>query len=151
MNSELVAKVVGCFEEARNAIERDELKKKIRTRARNLATDVYYHGAAYVIALCAARSKREAIEKALSASDCKALLTEIREVMKDAKDEELSYAVYGAILVHALKSVGHFRNSKNLKDVLEEAVRASSVVDAKASLVAHWIKLLAEASFPVER
>nr|KJR73064.1 MAG: hypothetical protein TU35_08040 [Thermoproteus sp. AZ2] len=129
--------------EAHISDQADEVKKSYAQRARHFHTDIYTIGTAYVIATAAARSTAKAVELGLSAPNCEELVKGIGEFK--LKSEEKAYALYGGVLLYALKR-GNYISSTNLGDAILELSSAQHVTLA-AYKYAEWLKKLAEAYF----
>jgi len=117
-----------------------------RARARSIPTDVAVHGVTYALTLIAARSNYKAIEVGLRAGGCKEAIEGVREVLKDADTEELSYGVYGAVVAYVMKSSGIVK-STSFRELIEETLRDPSL-RLKAMMVFEWVKRFSEAYIP---
>jgi hypothetical protein len=119
-----------------------DIQSRYASRARSLISDLYVLGPAYVVAVAAARSSKDAVELGLRAESCR----EVVEGVMNAREgpEWKAYALYGAVLLYTMKKVGVV-SSTSFEDVLVELKRPSSAL--KSREVARWIKLLAEAYF----
>ncbi len=142
---------IECTKAIKSLVE-EELKKNNKKpgevaelyaqRTRRFLTDLYTLGLAHVIAISAARSSAELVEKGLTAKNCE----EVARSMLSAKLEEdkASYALYGAVLLYALKRGGHI-DAENFADALAAAN------DPALNLISYrygeWLKRLAEAYF----
>ena len=146
----LLRTIVDCFEELNKAIVDTGVKKSLRARARNMAADIYYQGVAYTIAVCAARSRREAVEWGLFSEGGEDIVKGVSKYIAHEDREGLSYAIYGATILYLLKQLGFFERAQSLEEVLREALEKAHLINERAGQVALWIKRLAEASFPVE-
>ena len=124
-----------------------EVAKKLRTRARQLHSDIYFTGTAYVVALTAARSGarngRPCIMHGLDADSCGEA---VRRAMECAEGVEgKSYAAYGAALLYALKSLGLVQRRDSLSALLDDLMSAGASVDEEAARFAEWFKRIVEA------
>ena len=140
---------IECVEElAKRATPGDELRRRFRARARQLHSDLYYQGVAYVVAIAAARSeKADVLEKALQLADCKSFIE--LALGQKAKAEELSYLLYGGMMLAALKKQGVV-SSTALADLLKNELldpRKASLAGSVALKFAEWAKRMAEAMF----
>jgi len=120
--------------------------KNFRARARSVPADVAVHGITYALTVLAARSNYRAIEVGLIASECVGVVERVREVLKDASSEELSYGAYGAVVVYVMKSAGMIK-SNNFKELIEETLR-DPLLRLKARMVFEWVKRFSEAYIP---
>jgi len=126
----------------------DEAKKRFKTRARSMVSDLYSSGVAYVVSICAARSSAIAVELGLSASNPEGFIKVIenKNVAKNygvSGDEECGYAIYGASILYALKVFG-LLNTNKLGDAIRELL-GNTLADRKAFQFAIWLKRFAEA------
>jgi len=116
------------------------IAKKFRARARAIPTLVFTNGFAYTITLLAARSSKSLIELGFR-ENCKSIVDEATKFRVD--DEELSYGLYGAILLHLLRKMGALK-AVNFREVVAESLR-DIAVDMKAMQVVEWLKRFTEA------
>ncbi|MEZ0248074.1 MAG: type III-B CRISPR module-associated protein Cmr5 [Thermoproteus sp.] len=136
-------KALRCVE----AVERHcpgEVRAAFRTRARQMASELYYVGAAYVMAVLAARSSEKDIfrDEALDAA--------VRSICESkSSKEEKGYALYGVCLRDALKELG--LPADGLSSTLRQLRKMAGLVEARLYEYADWLKKLAEAKFETER
>jgi len=107
-----------------------------------MITDLYVNGTAYVISMCAARSSAEAVELGLTAPRLDDLLEEVRK--NSLARQEPGYAIYGAVLLYALRQLGVLENCRTLGDALRELMD-NHFADRKAYYFASWLKRFTEA------
>lgn len=124
---------------------RDEIKRRFRSRTRDLLSNIYSNGVAHTISICAARSSAEAVEIGLSSSKVDDLVRMCKDAHKIGikGDEELGYALYGASILYVLKTLG-IVNANNLREAIKELL-GNSLADKKAFQVGIWLKRFAEA------
>ncbi|MEM1598021.1 MAG: type III-B CRISPR module-associated protein Cmr5 [Pyrobaculum sp.] len=129
------------------AVERrcsGEARAAFRTRARQIASDLYYVGAAYVVAVLAARSSEGDIFRG---DDLDAAVKRICE--SDKSREEKGYALYGVCLREGLKTLGI--SVDGLSTTLRQLKRQAGLVEARLYEYVDWLKKLAEAKFEKEK
>jgi len=117
-----------------------------RARARSVPTDIAVHGITYALTVLAARSNYKAIEVGLTASECAEVVEKVREVLKDADNEELSYGTYGAVVIFIMKSAGMIK-SNNFEELIRETLK-DPLLRLKARTVFDWVKRFSEAYIP---
>lgn len=140
LRNEITLKISSCIETIATKTS-PEMKKKFRSRARDIAPDIFSKGLAYVLIYTAARSSARLVEKGLLVADCETMIKEIDG--ERIKDEEKGYAVYGALLLFILKEMNILRSktfSEAIKSVLNDPT-----IEIYASKAAEWIKRFAEA------
>lgn len=123
-----------------------EFLRSFRARARSVPTDIAVHGITYALTVLAARSSYKAIEAGLIASECAEVIEKVREVLKSADSEELSYGTYGAIVVYIMKSAGMIK-SNNFEELIRETLK-DPLLRLKARMVFEWVKRFSEAYIP---
>ena len=146
--SEIVKDIAECVElvaNLSNAVEKgSEIASGFRTRARSIPSVLFANGFTYTVTLLAARSSRSLIELGFR-DNCKAIVDEAVKMFNEKKldKEEMSYGLYGAILVHILRKMGAIKTS-NFKDLVTESI-TNTALDLKAWQVVEWLKRFAEA------
>jgi len=121
-----------------------DVVKKFRSRARETPTYAFTNGLAYVITLLAARSSRNVVEHGfMKVGSCSDIVNKVISERGALKDEELSYGLYGAILVYIIKKADLIA-SNNFGELVREALN-NSTLDVKVRPVFEWIKRFAEA------
>lgn len=124
-----------------------ELKRSLRSRARDLPSELFSKGLAYTLAYTSSRGSLRIIELGLKADSCDQLLSAIKNTM-GSESSKLSetmfgYSVYGALLLLSLKKAGVIKGSK-LSEVIREAM-AKPEVEVVVQAHAEWIKRFVEA------
>ena len=137
-----VTTAIECTKAIEELIDNPDIRKKYAQRARSLHTHIFSLGAAHVVSITAARSSRNAVETGLQLDDCRQVVERIKAT--SLGPEEKSYALYGAVLLYALRKLGYLQ-STTLADALLELIGAAS--DTMAYRQADWLKRLAEAYF----
>ncbi len=136
-------KALNCVELIERYCNKDA-KSAFRTRARQIPSEVYYVGAAYALAVLAARSSERDIFSHRSVEEgVKAICGN-----KDMSKEERGYALYGLCLVEALRALG--LSAENLGGALREVEARGKLVDMELGEFLDWVKKLAEAKFEAE-
>ena len=120
----------------------DDVKKRFKARARDMPTELFTKGFAYMITLTAARSNASLVEVGLRASRCADIMDRLSG-SRGLSEEEYGYAIYGAIILYILKQAGIISGS-SLSDVIKSSLN-DPTIDQHAILVVEWIKRLAEA------
>lgn len=140
MISDVEKKIVSNITECIDKIAElpDKVKKEFRNRAREMPSELFTRGFAYMITLSAARSSSELIEVGLKASSCKDLVERLKESPKIN-----SYALYGALVIYTLKQTGIYARDTIL-GVIKDSLN-NLIIDQYATVVVEWIKRLAEA------
>lgn len=137
-----VEKAVQCVKAVEARCPKD-VQSAFRTRARQMPSLLYYAGAAYALAVLAARGDAS---KMFSPAPLEDAVGQI--CAGDGGREEKSYSLYGLCLVSALREVGVAAAA------IEDAVRAlsrSRTAEIRIAPFADWLKKLAEAKFEPER
>ena len=127
--------------------DQDKLKS-FKSRARSLVSDMYSSGTAYVVSVTAARSSAAAVEiglRARSLDDILRLCSDEAYSRKLGLDgsEDVGYAIYGALLLHALKEM-HALSADRLSDTIRK-LWGNTLAERVALRVATWLKRFAEA------
>jgi CRISPR type III-B/RAMP module-associated protein Cmr5 len=159
---------ISCMDALKKTFD-GEVLKGFRSRARDVALDIYYGGLTYAIAFIAAKASKEGIagselmEQALKATDIANLFKEWKEgkcVQIQGGDQAQSkekgniecidkeaYELYGACLMRALRELANL-NPDNLlallKDLNDPAKQV--LVTNKILEFAEWLKRIAEAA-----
>ena len=125
-----------------------ECKRRFRARTRNLIADLYTSGASYVVSVAAARSSAAAVEIGLTASSVSDMLRMCSDSgyarrLNLEGPEDLSYALYGASLLYALRAAGAV-SASNLGDAIR-GLLGNVVADRVALHAATWLKRFTEA------
>lgn len=126
-----------------------EVVKKIRTRARSIPEEAFIKGLVYALTFTASKSGKSVIEIGLKATKCEDIINTIKDIVNKSTDskpseEELSYGIYGAILLYIAKSVGIIKGDK-FEQVIHEMLEKPAVVELKMWNVLDWLKRIAEA------
>jgi len=151
--AKIVDLIVSCVEKTssetldKNPENDKKLKKSLRSRARELPSELFSRGLAYVLAYISSRGSLRIIEAGLKADSCDQMLNTIKDSGK-LSDTVFGYSVYGAILLLSLKKAGVVRGNK-LSEVIREAM-ARPEVEIAAQAYAEWIKRFVEAYIEVE-
>jgi CRISPR type III-B/RAMP module-associated protein Cmr5 len=146
--SEMVKDIAECVElvaNLGNVMEKgSEIARRFRARARSIPSALFTNGFTYTVTLLVARSSRSLIELGFR-DNCKAIVDEAVKMFseKKADEEETSYGLHGAILVHILRKMGAVKAS-NFRDLVTESI-ANTALDLKAWQVVEWLKRFAEA------
>lgn len=143
---DIVNLALECIESCINIWGPDsEELKRLRARARSIGSEYMSKGLAYTITLLAARSNREAIEVGLNANSCKDVVDGIQKLREQHRLglEELSYALYGAILAFMVKKLG-LTNAVTFGDFLRHAL-SSPALELRVFSIIEWIKRMTEA------
>jgi CRISPR type III-B/RAMP module-associated protein Cmr5 len=146
--AKIVDLIVSCVEKTssetldKNPENDKKLKKSLRSRARELPSELFSRGLAYVLAYISSRGSLRIIEAGLKADRCDQMLNTIKDSGK-LSETEFGYSVYGAILLLSLKKAGVVRGNK-LSEVIREAM-AKPEVEIAAQAYAEWIKRFVEA------
>jgi len=126
----------------------DNIKKSFRARTRDLISDLYSSGVAYVISLCAARSSADAVELGLTALNPENFIGIFEDENMAKKyglneDEDYGYAIYGSSILYLLKLMGiiNFRKLSDAIMGLSEDILANRM----AFETGVWLKRFAEA------
>ncbi|MCC6055669.1 MAG: type III-B CRISPR module-associated protein Cmr5 [Desulfurococcaceae archaeon] len=151
--SEIVKDVVECIElvaDLGKVKGGSEIASRFRTRARSIPSVLFTNGFTYTITLLAARSSRSFIELGFRDS-CKAIVDEAVKMFNEgrADKEEVSYGLYGALLVYLLRRMGATKTS-NFKELVTESI-GNIALDLKAWQVIEWVKRFAEAYIEEKR
>jgi hypothetical protein len=111
----------------------------------------FTHGLLYVLTLLAARSSKSLVEYGLSESQsCRELVERLLSgVSREGGVEEISYGLYGAVVLYILKRTGAIE-SKTFSDLVKELL-AKPALEVKARPTLEWVKRFAEAYIEVER
>jgi len=148
----IVEEALNCIELIANYASRDkehsEIAKKFRSRARETPVYSFTHGLAYTLTLLAARSSKSLLENGLlEAQSCKDIVE--RVLTSKGSSEEISYGLYGAVLLFILKR-GRIIESKTFTELVREAL-TKPALEVKARPVLEWIKRFAEAYIEAEK
>lgn len=130
-----------CTKAILELVSNEEVKERFSSRARAFLTETFSLGPAHVISIAAARSNSDAVEAGLKFDGCREVVKYVVE--RKLRAEDASYALYGSILLYALKKRGYVK-STNLADAILELERVPSALVYK---YADWIKRFAEAYF----
>lgn len=133
----IVPILVDCVEK----ISQSKSAKRFKSRARDLPTDLFTRGLAYTLTYIAARSSATLVEIGLTVNSCDELISNLEKSNVD--EEELGYALYGALILFSIKKMGLLRKTR-FADIVKEAL-SNHVLDHYAMIVAEWTKRLAEA------
>lgn len=148
----IVEEALNCIELIANYASRDkehsEIAKKFRSRARETPVYSFTHGLAYTLTLLAARSSKSLLENGLlEAQSCKDVVEHV--LASKGSSEEISYGLYGAVLLYVLKR-GRIIGSKTFNELVREAL-TKPALEVKARPVLEWIKRFAEAYIEAEK
>ncbi|MCS7111680.1 MAG: type III-B CRISPR module-associated protein Cmr5 [Ignisphaera sp.] len=121
--------------------------KRFRARARSLPQEVFSRGLAYTLVYIAARSSRDAVERGLEEkiTECRDVVNSVGELADKTNmgEEELSYALYGAVILYLAKRLGIVKLNR-LESIVCEALN-NVVLEVKMWPVIDWLKRVAEA------
>jgi CRISPR type III-B/RAMP module-associated protein Cmr5 len=148
----IVEEALNCVEFVANYASRSkedsEIARKFRSRARETPVYSFTHGLAYTLTLLAARSSKSLLEYGLlEAQSCKDVVE--RVFASKRSSEEVSYGLYGAILLYVLER-GKIIESKTFPELVREAL-TKPALEVKAKPVLEWIKRFAEAYIEAEK
>ncbi len=146
VKSDVIKMLVDCFEQLTTAFQDEEGKDKLaslRTRARDMPSELVSKSLAYVITLCAARGDKDVIEKSLYVNSCSDLLTKLSSDIRNLKKEEFGYSLYAILLLLSLKNLGLISGGR-LSDIIKGSLD-NPTIDSTSYIVMDWIKRLAEA------
>ncbi len=122
----------------------ENTRKAFRARARQMASELYYVGAPYVLAILAARSSERHVFTPRGLEEA------VRDICaSELPREDRGYALYGLCFVDAVREVGV--KAGGLTDMLRELKRLSGLAEARLSEFVDWLKKLAEAKFEAEK
>jgi len=145
----IVAEALNCVESIASYAPKD-VAKGFRSRAREMPVYSFTHGLLYALTLLAARSSKSLLEYGLSESQsCRELVERLlSRVSRERGVEEISYGLYGAVVLHILKRTGAIE-SKTFSDLVKELL-AKPALEVKARPTLEWVKRFAEAYIEVE-
>ncbi|MEM1772135.1 MAG: type III-B CRISPR module-associated protein Cmr5 [Ignisphaera sp.] len=118
-----------------------DIAKKVRTRARSIPEYSFTRGLAYTLVFIASKSGKDLVEIGLKAQKCKDIIDEIDK--KDIGNEEKSYAIYGAVLLHIARKLGIVKGDK-FEEVVYDIMK-SPAAEIKMWSVLDWLKRITEA------
>jgi CRISPR type III-B/RAMP module-associated protein Cmr5 len=146
----IVTEALNCVESIASYASKD-VAKGFRSRAREMPVYSFTHGLLYVLTLLAARSSKSLLEYGLSESQsCRELVERLlSRVSREGGVEEISYGLYGAVVLYILKRTGAIE-SKTFSDLVKELL-AKPALEVKARPTLEWVKRFAEAYIEVER
>lgn len=145
----IVAEALNCVESIASYAPKD-VAKGFRSRAREMPVYSFTHGLLYALTLLAARSSKSLLEYGLSESQsCRELVERLlSRVSRERGVEEISYGLYGAVVLYILKRTGAIE-SKTFSDLVKELL-AKPALEVKARPTLEWVKRFAEAYIEVE-
>lgn len=149
----IVAEALNCVESIASYAPKD-VAKGFRSRAREMPVYSFTHGLLYALTLLAARSSKSPLEYGLSESQsCRELVEHLlSRASRGAEErgaEEISYGLYGAVVLYILKRTGAIE-SKTFSDLVKELL-TKPALEVKARPTLEWVKRFAEAYIEVER
>ncbi|MEM4620052.1 MAG: type III-B CRISPR module-associated protein Cmr5 [Desulfurococcaceae archaeon] len=118
-----------------------DIAKKVRTRARSIPEYSFTRGLAYTLVFIASKSGKDLVEIGLKAQKCKDIIDEIDK--KNIGNEEKSYAIYGAVLLHIARKLGIVKGDK-FEEVVYDIMK-SPATEIKMWSVLDWLKRITEA------
>lgn len=116
--------------------------EKTRTRARSMPEEAFARGLAYALTFTASKGGKDTVETGLKASKCEDIISTIAG--KHASEEELSYGLYGAIILYIAKNAGIIKGDK-FEQVIYEILEKPAVIETRMWNVLDWFKRVAEA------
>lgn len=124
------------------------IAERVRTRARSIPEEAFARGLAYALTFTASKGGKDIMEVGLRIAKCEDVVNTIKDIVdKRANrpgEEELSYGLYGAIVLYIAKSTGIIKGDK-FENVLHEILEKPAVVEMKMWNVLDWLKRVAEA------
>jgi CRISPR type III-B/RAMP module-associated protein Cmr5 len=142
----IVTEALNCVESIASYAFKD-VAKGFKSRAREMPVYSFTHGLLYALTLLAARSSKSLLEYGLSESQsCRELVE--RLLSREGGVEEISYGLYGAVVLYILKRTGAIE-SKTFSDLVKELL-AKPELEVKARPILEWVKRFAEAYIEVE-
>jgi CRISPR type III-B/RAMP module-associated protein Cmr5 len=138
----IVTEALNCVESIASYASKD-VARGFRSRAREMPVYSFTHGLLYALTLLAARSSKSLLEYGLSEpQSCRELVERLLSRASRGV-EEISYGLYGAVVLYILKRTGAIE-SKTFSDLVKELL-AKPAVEAKARPTLEWVKRFAEA------
>lgn len=123
--------------------------EKIRTRARSIPEEAFTKGLAYALIFTASKSGKSIMEIGLKVTKCEEIINTIKDMVNKRTDtkpseEELSYGIYGAILLYIARSMGIIKGDK-FEQVIYDVLEKPAVIELKMWNVLDWLKRITEA------
>ena len=138
-------------------LQREEVKKGYRARARNLYELMTYSGIPLSLAYIFAKSSEELLFKCYERlledyekrTDISEAVKGVEDILRASGDENASYALYGASIVFTLSKLIAKKFSSMDELVLHYSF--DKLIRRRILEIAKWLKLFAEAKLPTGR